>query len=220
MVDFLSPPLYPKQNKNFLTMNETLSNKQVKEVTVPKFELVMLIDDADVDLYIASRNINKHHFAEELIEFNSGGEALKYLQDNQENALELPGVIFLDLYMHKMDGFEFMEEYKKLSPLLKEHCQLYILSSTVDPHEINRLRGNSNIIDVFEKPLTRNYLEKIKKKHPSKMKDFTPADASQNASEPKEKVTVRLNDETIIIVNNSEALTQWLERFPNARIIQ
>jgi CheY-like chemotaxis protein len=201
-------------------MNETTSNQQIKEVTVSKFELVMLIDDTEVDLYIASRNINKHHFAEELIEFNSGEEALKYLQDNQDNVLELPGVIFLDLYMPKMDGFEFMEEYKKLPATLKEYCQLYMLSSTVDRSDIDRLRKDSNIMDVFEKPITRNYLEKIKRKHPSKMKDFAPADASQNASEPKEKVTVRLNDETIIIVNNSEALAQWLERFPNARIIQ
>ena len=103
---------------------------------------------------------------------------------------------------------------------MKEHCQLYILSSTVDPHEINRLRGNPNIIDVFEKPLTRNYLEKIKRKHPSRMKDFAPAKVSKDVSKTKEPVTVRLNDETIIIVNNQETLEQWLEWFPNARIIQ
>ena len=158
--------------------------------------------------------------SEKLIEFNTGEEALKYLQDNQENVLMLPGVIFLDLYMPKMDGFEFMAEYKKLLTELKEHCQIYILSSTVDKGDIDRLRKDSNIIDVFEKPITRNYLEKIKRKHPSKMKTFAPADGSKNVSETKQKVTVRLNDETIIIVNNQTTLAEWLERFPNARIIQ
>ncbi len=199
-------------------MNET--NKQINEISVTKFELVMLIDDTEVDLYIASLNINKHHFAEKLIEFNTGEKALKYLQDNQENILMLPGVIFLDLYMPKMNGFEFMEEYKKLPIALKEHCQVYILSSTVDPNEIACLRKDSNILDVFEKPITRNYLEKIKGKYPKRLKVFSTASIENNKSKTKVPVTVHLNDETVIIVNNQAALEQWLERFPNARIVQ
>jgi response regulator RpfG family c-di-GMP phosphodiesterase len=132
--------------------------------TKTKFETVMVIDDVLIDLFIASRNLNRNNFTKKIIECTTGEKALNYLKENQENIQLLPEVIFLDVSMRGMSGFEFLEEYEKFSPDLKNHCQLYMLSSTCDPIEINRARSNSNVIDILEKPLSRNYLENIKKK--------------------------------------------------------
>ena len=129
-----------------------------------KFEIVMLVDDVLIDLFISSRNLNRNSFTKKIIECTTGEKALKYLRENQENTEMLPGVIFLDIYMNGMSGFDFLREYDDLSPVLKNYCQLYMLSSTCDPRDIERARSDNNVIDILEKPLTRNYLESIKKK--------------------------------------------------------
>ena len=133
----------------------------MEEKSKPKFETVMLIDDIAVDLFIASRNLNKHNFSKRIIEFVNGEKALNYLREHQENIVMLPDVIFLDLYMPVMDGFGFMESYDKLSVTVKNHCKIYVLSSSCDAGDIARVRSDNNAYDILEKPITRNYLENI-----------------------------------------------------------
>lgn len=127
----------------------------------PNFETIMMIDDNSIDLYITSRLIRKNNFGQEVLQFSTAMEALQYLQENQKNTERLPQVIFVDIYMPLMSGFEFMEEYDKLSTTLKDYCKAYIISSTVDDDEINLAEKNKNIVAFQEKPITLKFLEKI-----------------------------------------------------------
>ncbi len=129
-----------------------------------KFKLVMLIDDNLIDLYITSRIITKSHFSSKILEYNLPHEALKYLQDNQENIEALPDVIFVDIYMPLMTGFEFMQEYEKLSDTLKNHCQVLIISSTSDDRDITTALRDKNVSDFQEKPITKQFLKTINAK--------------------------------------------------------
>ena len=137
---------------------------QVVSNSKTKFEIVMIVDDVLIDLFIASRNLNRNNFTKKIIECTNGEKALKYLQEHQDNAEMLPGVIFVDVYMNGMSGFEFLKEYDKLSLEVKNYCQLYMLSTTCNPNDIIQARNDKNVIDILEKPLSRNYLENIKKK--------------------------------------------------------
>jgi CheY-like chemotaxis protein len=127
----------------------------------PKFETVMIIDDNIIDLYISSRMIIKNNFGKNILQYSAAEEALKYLQDNQDNIPELPQVIFVDIYMPLMSGFEFLEAYDKLSPTLKNHCKAYILSSTIDNDDIARSHSDENVVSFQVKPITKEFLDRI-----------------------------------------------------------
>lgn len=134
----------------------------IKELK-PKFETVMIIDDNMIDLYISSRLIIKNFFGKKVLEYSDANEALKYLQDNQSNISKLPQIIFLDIYLPLMSGFEFMEEYDKLSSTLKNHCKIYIISSTIDNEDIAQSRSNKNVVSFQVKPITKEFLDRINK---------------------------------------------------------
>jgi CheY-like chemotaxis protein len=133
----------------------------MSETTQPKFETVMVIDDNNIDLYVASRMMLKFNFAQHVKEYTFAQNALQYLQKNQENLALLPQLIFVDIYMPVMSGFQFMEEYDKLSDTLKNHCKVFIVSSTIDDMDINRARDDKNVIAFQEKPIVKEFLDAI-----------------------------------------------------------
>ena len=127
----------------------------------PKFEKVMIIDDNNIDLYITKRLIIKNNFGKEVLEYNAAAEALKYLQDNQDNIPMLPLIIFIDIYMPEMSGFEFLEAYDKLPVALKKYCKVFIISSTIDEYDIERSSLDKNLTAFQVKPITKDFLESI-----------------------------------------------------------
>ena len=70
------------------------------------FEVVMIIDDTEADMYITNRILVKHNFAKKVLQFSMADDALEYLRENDTNSLELPQVIFVDIHMPKKTGFE------------------------------------------------------------------------------------------------------------------
>ncbi|MDO8316089.1 MAG: response regulator [Flavobacterium sp.] len=127
----------------------------------PKFERVMIIDDNAIDLYISSRLISKHLFGKKVLQYFLAQEALKYLQDNLKNSTALPQIIFVDIYMPGMSGFEFMEAYDKLPMALKNHCRVYIISSTIDCVDISRAQSDKNVVAFHVKPINKEILDSI-----------------------------------------------------------
>jgi len=133
----------------------------MNECIQAQFETVMIIDDNTIDLYVCSRMIIKNNFGKKVLQYSVATEALKYLQDNQKNFSELPQVIFVDIYMPIMSGFEFMAEYDKLPPALKEHCKVHIISSTIDNEDIVKSLTNNNVVSFQVKPITKEFLDRI-----------------------------------------------------------
>ena len=127
----------------------------------PKFNSVMIIDDSEIDLYLASHIIAKNKFSKKILQYQSAQDALDFLHKNHQNIIALPDVIFVDIYMPLMSGFEFMEAYDKLPVSLKSHCRVFVVSSTIDERDINRIRSDKNISAFFEKPLKKELLQTI-----------------------------------------------------------
>jgi CheY-like chemotaxis protein len=126
-----------------------------------KFERVMIIDDSYTDLYISSRIILTNNFGKKILDYSSAKTALKYLLENQEDITLLPEVIFIDIYMPLMSGFDFLEEYNKLSLTLKQQCKVFVLSSTIDDLDILRASTDQNVTLFQIKPITKEFLERI-----------------------------------------------------------
>jgi CheY-like chemotaxis protein len=115
------------------------------------FKKVMIIDDDDISRFIAEKMIKKIDFADEVVECATAIEGLNYLNTNP---LDLPEIIFLDINMPVLNGFEFLDQFEKLNSTVKEHCVIIMLSSSVDPDDIKRANANKCVRSFLSKPLT------------------------------------------------------------------
>ena len=80
-----------------------------------KVGIVMLVDDNDTDNFINKRVIELTGFANDIIVKNSGKSALEYLENEKDNLEKLPDLIFLDINMPMLDGWEFLSSLSKLN---------------------------------------------------------------------------------------------------------
>jgi CheY-like chemotaxis protein len=125
-----------------------------------KYKLVLLIDD-DPDSNFVNSWILKKDFAEEVETKESGQEALEYLRKQSNLRLSLPEIIFLDIRMPVMDGFEFLKEFDKLSSQIHESCKIVMLSSSFDKKDYQQAMEDPYVIKFINKPLTPQALEDI-----------------------------------------------------------
>jgi len=122
---------------------------------------VLLIDDSDIDNFINKAIVSKEESVEQIIVKNSGFEALAYLNSIIDQPEAYPDFIFLDIKMPEMTGFEFLEEYKKLSEAIKSYSKIYILSSSIDPLDIEKGKSYTVVKGHLTKPLVHNNLTKL-----------------------------------------------------------
>jgi CheY-like chemotaxis protein len=125
-----------------------------------KYKSVLLIDDNDIDNFINKRLIEKSGFAAEVVEKNSGQGALSFLQE-AAGSNELPDVIFLDIMMPVMDGFEFLDAYAKLPQTVISKPKIIMLSSSESFKDLNRANSNRHVFKFLNKPLTEAVLGAI-----------------------------------------------------------
>ena len=122
---------------------------------------ILLIDDSDIDLKINSKVINLSNIFDEIVTCHSGQEAIAYLNKYGDDPALLPDFILLDIQMPEMDGFEFLEVFKRLSTTILEKCKLAILSSTLDFGDIKKAEANPLVLKLLKKPLYPSELQEL-----------------------------------------------------------
>ena len=121
----------------------------------------MLVDDSEIDNLIHEKIIESTEFAENILIFDDGQEALNYLASHQETEEELPEIVFLDINMPEMDGFEFLEDFEKFPDTVKNKCKIIMLSSSISPKDIDRAASSRYVKKYLNKPLKPRYLDAI-----------------------------------------------------------
>lgn len=124
-------------------------------------DTLALIDDDETYQFIAAHAIESLELVETLRIFSNGKEAIDFLQSNLNQPDQVPDIILLDLNMPIMDGWEFLEEYLILQPRIGKKIHLYIVTSSVDPSDLERAERINAVTDYFVKPLTRYKLRSI-----------------------------------------------------------
>lgn len=118
-------------------------------------DLVLIIEDNPIDVFINTRVIQQSGLSKEVIALQSAREALEFLTQQAVNS-KLPDLIFLDIRMPDLDGFEFLEEFSELPQRVLELCKIVMLSSTIDPFELEKARSSPFVLAFIPKPLTRD----------------------------------------------------------------
>lgn len=125
------------------------------------YKSVMLVDDNEIDNIINEKIIEANSFADRILVFQTGQEALEFLEVNQHDETKLPEIVFLDINMPIMDGFQFLEDFEKFSETVLDKCKIIMLSSSISPKDIDRAASSKYVKKYLNKPLNARYLEAI-----------------------------------------------------------
>lgn len=126
---------------------------------IKQLNCIMLIDDNKIDNFFHERVIRKSNAAKEIIAIESGQAALDYIKSGKEKLQ--PELIFLDINMPGMDGWEFIEHYKQLDESLQKAMIVVMLTTSENPDDIARAKTEGLLSDFKSKPLTKEMLEDV-----------------------------------------------------------
>ncbi len=127
-----------------------------------KLNSILLVDDDPDDNYYHQVIINDMNIVEHIDIVRNGIEAITYLKTENRTP---PDIIFLDLNMPKMNGWEFLEQYKHLAPAQKSKILIVILTTSTNPDDIKRAKEIQEVTDFETKPLSKELLTEILRQH-------------------------------------------------------
>ncbi len=122
---------------------------------------IMLVDDNPDDNFIHERIIKKNNAANIVIIKESAKEALEFLCNKKFHPDQHPDLIFLDINMPGMNGWEFVEEYEKLDKEMQGKLIVVMLTTSDNPDDKLRAKAHNGLADFKTKPLTKEMLDSI-----------------------------------------------------------
>ena len=122
-----------------------------------KIKIACIIDDDPIFIRVVQKMMDVVDFCNDIQIYNNGKEAVDILKEI--GASDSPEIIFLDINMPVMNGWGFLDSFHSLS--LPAGTRVYVVSSTIDPAEIEKARAYPFVTDFVEKPMTVEILKGI-----------------------------------------------------------
>lgn len=126
-------------------------------------KLACIIDDDEVYVHLIKKIIKLKKLSDELLVFTNGQEAINYFKTFKEVTEDscFPEIILLDLNMPVMDGWDFLENYNSMCLSKELKTMLYVVSSSIDPYEMEKARSLESVTDYLVKPVSIEDFEAI-----------------------------------------------------------
>jgi CheY-like chemotaxis protein len=120
----------------------------------------IVVDDSKLDCFIAEKIIRNTGMNDSVISFTDAKEALAYIQKPYPNDSSKT-VLIVDIQMPLMNGFEFVEAFEKLPQQIQNNYIIYVLSSSINENDLNKVRSYRSVKHFLNKPLTSNTLSAL-----------------------------------------------------------
>lgn len=120
---------------------------------------IFLVDDDHIYQFTAKKTLESMGLIERVSMFPDGEKALGFIKEHISEPENLPDIIFLDINMPIMDGWQFVDEFQRLS--LPKKIALYMVSSSVDENDMKRSKEFGVIDDYIIKPVGRSRFEQL-----------------------------------------------------------
>jgi CheY-like chemotaxis protein len=132
-------------------------------------DLILCIDDDPITLMLNKKIILKTLFSDEIITAKNGEEALHFFNTIKYDKTtvelnSLPRLIFLDLNMPVMGGWEFLDIFNTSDYSDFHEIKVVILSSTIDPKDLEKAKTYPMVLDFLSKPISLSMLDYLKNK--------------------------------------------------------
>ena len=125
----------------------------------------MLVDDDEATNFINEIVVKKVDCAEQIHIAENGQQALDFLQESVDGNYPRPDLIFLDINMPILNGWEFLEKYKELDTIQQGEIIIVMLTTSFNPYDQRKAEEMEEITGFRNKPLTRDLLNEILQKH-------------------------------------------------------
>ena len=144
-----------------IKMSTTTTNTEDNQI-----ESAIIIDDNRSVLLYNKMVLKKSGLVNHIATFVSGKSAMAYMKklipEKISTNEKANYVIFLDLYMPRMDGFEFLDHFKELPNEITKHFKIYLITNSANPSDLQRASKIPYIFGFVRKPITPNLLEILK----------------------------------------------------------
>lgn len=127
-----------------------------------KIGCILLIDDNKADNAFHQIKIRKAEVCDMVSVATTGMQALSYLQKaaQQDQEFPKPDLIFLDINLPGMDGFDFLDEFHKLNDQLKSNTKVIMLTTSLNPDDQTRALNYKEVKNFLNKPLTVELIQR------------------------------------------------------------
>ncbi len=126
-----------------------------------KLKNCCIIDDDPIFIYGTKRIMKETDFCDTIMVYNNGEDALHGIRNTYEATGQIPQVIFLDLNMPIMNGWDFLDELIKIPNNPFKETIINVISSSVDPSDLNKVKNYELVNNYILKPITPNDLETV-----------------------------------------------------------
>ncbi|MGV9003450.1 response regulator [Flavobacterium sp.] len=124
---------------------------------------VLCVDDDPITLMLCKKVIERVNYTKVVNTAKNGEDALEYFKQIKNNEIEPPELVLLDLNMPIMNGWELLDKYLELEfNLIFKETKFIVLSSTIDPSDIEKSKNYPMVIDFISKPITKDILKELK----------------------------------------------------------
>lgn len=126
---------------------------------------ILFVDDDEISNFVSVKTIEDAKIADHILSVTSAMEALDLIDKGLTGQGHYPDLIFLDINMPVMTGWDFLEEYKKIKTKLPRPIRIIILTSSVYQHDKEKANTYEDVDDYTLKPLSISDLQIFKEKY-------------------------------------------------------
>ncbi len=124
-------------------------------------DLAFVIDDSPLERVISDMLLRKSFFAKKVVSFSAGADALAYITEHANEPEKLPEIIFLDIQMPVMTGFDFLDKYMEIVGQMARQPIIFIMSSSLNDEDFMEAKKYSVVKRFISKPMTPELIAEL-----------------------------------------------------------